>query len=76
LKYEEGEDISEYVTHFKKVYKRIDPQKRTPIRTIIRKFINFLPSKYVELLIIMRPDTLEETIEAAMDVEVSQRVKA
>jgi len=76
LKYKEEEDISEYAIRFKKIYKRVDPQKRTPIRTIIRKFINSLPSKYVELLIIMGPSILKEAIEAAMDVEASQRVKA
>ena len=76
MEYEKGKDISEYVTHFKKVYKRVDSQKKTPIRTIIRKFINSLPSKYVELLTIIGPNTLEETIEAAMNVEASQKVKA
>ncbi len=76
LEYEEEEDISEYATRFKKIYKRVDLQKRTPIRTIIWKFINSLPPKYVELLIIIGLSTLDEAIEAAMDVEVSQRVKA
>ena len=76
LEYEEDEKISEYATRFKKIYKRIDPQKRTPIRIIIRKFINSLPPKYVELLTIMKPSTLDETIEAIMDVEASQQVKA
>jgi len=54
----------------------VDTQKRTSIRTIIRKFINSLPSKYVKLLTIMRPGILEEAIEAAIDVKISQRVKA
>ena len=63
--------MSEYATCFKKIYKRVDPQKRTPIKTIIRKFINSLPPKYVELLTIMGPDILEETIKAAMDVKAS-----
>ncbi len=66
----------EYATRFKKIYKRVDPHRSTPIRTIIRKFINSLPPKYVELLTIMRLTTLAEAIEAAMDVEASQKVKA
>ena len=53
----------------------MDPQKRTPIRIVVRKFINSLLPKYVEMLTIMRPDILDEAIEAVMDVEVSQRVK-
>ena len=76
LEHEEEEDISEYATHFKKIYKRVDPQKRTPTRMVMRKFINSLPPKYVEMLTIMGPDTLDETIEAAMDIKASQRVKA
>ena len=76
LNYEEEEDISEYATHFKKIYKRVDPLKRIPIRTIIWKFINSLPPKYMELLMIMRPSTLDETIETIMDVETSQKIKA
>jgi len=76
LKYEEEEDISEYAICFKKIYKRVDLQRRTPIRTIIRKFVNSLPLKYVELLTIMESNTLEEAVEAAMDVEASQKVKA
>src|SRR6266540_7293503 len=43
---------------------------------IIRKFINSLPPKYVELLTIIGSTTLAEAIEAAMDVEVSQKIKA
>ena len=66
----------EYATRFKKIYKRVDPHRSTPTRTIIRKFINSLPPKYVELLTIMGPNTLAEAIEAAMDVEASQKVKA
>jgi len=76
LEHEEEEDISEYATHFKKIYKWVDPQKRTPTRTVVRKFINSLPSKYVKMLTIMGSDTLDEAIEAAIDVEASQRVKA
>ena len=76
MEYEEDEKISEYVTHFKKIYKWVDPYKSTPTRTIIRKFINFLPPKYVELLTIMGPITLEKAIEAAIDVKASQKVKA
>ena len=75
LKHEEEEDIFEYATHFKKIYKRVDPQKRTPTRTVVRKFINSLPPKYVEMLTIIGPDTLNEAIEAAMNIEASQRVK-
>src|SRR6266498_1550148 len=75
LEHEEDEDISEYATRFKKIYKQVDPQKRTPIRIVVRKFINSLLPKYVEMLTIMRPDILDEAIEAAMDVEASQRVK-
>ena len=66
----------EYATRFKKIYKRVDPYRSTPTRTIIRKFINSLPPKYVELLTIIGPTTLAEAIEAAMDVEASQKVKA
>ncbi len=54
----------------------MDPQKRIPIRTVVRKFINSLPPKYVEMLIIMESDILNEAIEAAIDVKASQRVKA
>src|SRR6266542_3532681 len=43
---------------------------------IIRKFINSLPPKYMELLTIIGSTTLAEAIEAAMDVEASQKVKA
>ncbi len=76
LEHEEKKDISEYTTHFKKIYKRVDPLKRTPIRTIIWKFINLLPPKYVKLLIIMGLLILDEAIDAIMDVEASQKVKA
>ena len=75
LEHEEDEDISEYTTRFKKIYKRVDPQKRTPIRNVMRKFINSLLPKYVKMLNIIGPDTLDETIEAAMDVKASQKVK-
>ncbi len=54
----------------------MDPQKRTSIRTIIQKFINSLPPKYMKLLTIIGPNTLEKAVEATMDVEASQRVKA
>jgi len=76
LEYEKDEEISEYAIRFKKIYKRVDPHRSTPTRTIIRKFINFLSPKYVELLTIIGPTTLAEAIEAAIDVEVSQKVKA
>ena len=75
LEYEEDEEISEYATRFKKIYKRVDPHRSTPTRTIIRKFINSLPPKYVKLLTIMGPITLAEAIEAAMDIEANQKVK-
>ena len=76
LEHEEEEDISEYVTCFKKIYKRVNPQRRTPIRTIIWKFINSLPPKYVKLLTIIESNTLEKAIEVDMNVEASQKVKA
>ena len=76
LKYEEDEKISEYATRFKKIYKRVDPHKSTSIRIIVRKFINSLLLKYVELLTIMELFTLTEAIEAIMDIEASQKVKA
>jgi len=76
LEYEKDEEISEYVTRFKKIYKRVDLHRSTSTRTIIRKFINSLPSKYVELLTIIGPTTLAEAVEAAIDVEASQKVKA
>jgi len=75
LEYEEDEEISEYATRFKKIYKRVDPHRSTPIRMIIRKFINSLPPKYVELLTIMGLITLTEAIEAAMDVKASQKLR-
>ena len=71
LEYEEEENISEYATRFKKIYKRVDSQKRTLIKTVVRKFINSLPPKYVEMLTIMGLDTLDEAIEAAIEVEAS-----
>ncbi len=64
LEYEEDEDISEYATHFKQVYKRVDPHKSTPSRTIIRKFINSLS-----------PTSLDKAIEAVLNVKASQKVK-
>jgi len=67
--------MSEYTTRFKKIYKRINLQKRTLIRMIIRKFINFLLPKYVKLLTIIRPANLDETIKAVLDIKASQRVK-
>ncbi len=54
----------------------MDPLKRILVRTVIRKFINLLLPKYIELLTIMRPTTLNEVIDAAIDVEASQKVKA
>ncbi len=75
LKYEKEKDMFEYATRFKKIYKRINPQKRTSIRMIIQKFINSLPPKYVELLTIIRSANLDEAIKAALDVKASQRVK-
>ncbi len=54
----------------------MDPQKWTPIRTIIRKFINSLPPKYVKLLTIIGSSILDEAVEATIDVEASQKVKA
>ncbi len=42
---------------------------------IIRKFINSLPPKYVELLTIIGLNTLAKAIEAAMDMKASQKVK-
>ena len=53
----------------------MDPQKRTSTRMIVWKFINSLPSKYIELLTIIGLSILNEVIEVAMDVEASQRVK-
>ncbi len=76
LEYEEEEDISEYATRFKKIYKWVDPQRRTPVRTIVWKFINSLPLKYMELLMIIGLSILDKTIEAAMDIKASQKVKA
>ena len=76
LEYEEDEEIFEYAICFKKIYKQVDLHKSTPTRMIIRKFINSLPSKYVKLLTIMGLSTLGEAIEAAIDVEASQKVKA
>jgi len=76
LEHKEEEDISEYTTRFKKIYKRVDSLKRILIRTIVCKFINSLSLKYVKLLMIIGPSTLNEAIKAAMDVEASQKVKA
>ncbi len=45
------------------------------MRIIIRKYINFLPFKFVEFLIIMEPITLKKAIELALDIKVSQKVK-
>ena len=75
LEHEEEEDISEYATHFKKIYKRVDSQKRISNQMVVQKFIISLPPKYVEMLTIIGPDILEEAIEAAMDMEASQRIK-
>ena len=76
MEYEEDEEISEYATRFKKIYKRVDLHRSIPTRMIIRKFINSLPPKYVKLLTIMGLITLAKAIEAAIDVEASQKVKA
>ena len=76
LEYEDNENVSEYAIWFKKIYKRVDPYKNTPSRTIIRKFINSLPSKFMKLLMIIGSPNLDEVIEAALDVEASQKVKA
>jgi len=75
LEYEKDENVSEYITRFKKVYKRVDPYKSISSRTIVRKFINSLLLKYVKLLTIIRLANLDETIKAALDVEASQKVK-
>ena len=55
--------------------RRVDLSKKIPKQTIVRKFTNSLPSKYTEILIIIGPNTLEEAIEGALDVEVSQKIK-
>jgi len=55
--------------------RRVDLSKKTLKQTIVRKFTNSLPSKYTEILIIIGPNTLEEAIEGALDVEVSQKIK-
>ena len=75
MKYKNKEDVSKYATRFKKIYKRVDSQKRTPIRIIVRKFINSLPPKYVKLLTIIRSANLDEAIKATLDIKASQRVK-
>ncbi len=67
--------MSEYATRFKKIYKRVNPLKRISVRTVIRKFINSLPLKYMKLLTIMGLTTLDKAIEATMNVEASQKVK-
>ncbi len=54
----------------------MDSQKRIPIKSIIWKFINSLPPKYVKLLTIIGSNTLKEAVEAAIDVEANQKVKA
>ena len=54
----------------------MDPQKRTSLRTIIQKFINSLPPKYVEFLIIIGSANLDEAIDAILNIEASQKVKA
>ena len=45
-------------------------------RTIIRKYINSLPHKFVEFLIIMELSILEKTIELALNIEANQKIKA
>jgi len=75
LEYEDEKDVSEYTTCFKKIYKRVNPLKRIPSKTIVRKFINSLPFKYVKLLTIIGLSNLNEAINAALDIEASQKVK-
>ena len=76
MKYEDDKDVSKYVIQFKQVYKRVDSHKSIPSRTIIRKFINSLSSKFVKFLTIIGPASLNETIKAMLDVKASQKVKA
>jgi len=76
LKCEDDEDVSEYATRFKRIYKRVNPHRSTLNRTIIRKFINSLLPKFVKLFTIIGPASLNKAIEAALDVEASQKVKA
>jgi len=75
LKCKEDEDVSEYVTHFKKIYKKVDPYKSISSKTIIRKFINSLPSKFVKLFTIISLASLNKAIEAVLNIEASQKVK-
>ena len=60
---------------FKKIYKRVDSHKSTLSRIIIRKFINSLSLKFVELLTIIGSVNLDKVIVAILDVEASQKVK-
>ncbi len=75
MKCKEDEDVSEYVTHFKKIYKKVDPYKSISSKTIIRKFINSLPSKFVKLFTIISLASLNKAIEAVLNIEASQKVK-
>ena len=58
------------------MYKKVDLTKQFSNRTIIRKYINSLPSKFMEFLTIMKLLILEKVIESTLDIEVSQKVKA
>jgi len=76
LECEDDEDVSEYAIRFKKIYKQVNSHKSIPSRTIVRKFINLLLLKFVELLTIIKPANLNEVIKAVLDVKASQKVKA
>ena len=71
LKCNDDEDILEYATHFKKIYKKVDPYKSIPSKTIVRKIINSLSLNYMKFLTIIGSANLDETIKAALNVEVS-----
>ncbi len=71
---EEDEDISEYITRFKKVYKRVDLIKQIPTKIIIQKYINSLSPKFVEFLTIIELSILKETIESTLNIKTSQKV--
>jgi len=63
--------MSKYVTWFRRIYKRIDPHKSILNRTIVKKFINSLPTKFVKILIIIDLANLDKAIKAALDLEAS-----
>ncbi len=71
MKYEKDKDVSKYATCFKRIYKRVDPYKSTLNKTIVKKFINLLSSKFMKLLIIIGPTNLNEIIKAALDIKIS-----